>query len=679
VTTGDDPHLLDRLAVVHRHRVVVVLVLLLSVVATAIQRSTSAPQYQARARILIDEERSAILPNMPIPVILAEFANRERYVQGQYQILKSRDLAMKAVKQLKIDQPAPAFISHVGLEPLAGTQLVDVTFTAPDAMFATQAVNALVQTYVDNNLDVRLQSRQKMVDWLDEQLADQLNKVRASERKLAEYRESQTAPTLDEHQDIVTPRLNKLSDDALRAAARRLEKESMYKRVKAMPPDSAADILPIVAHNESLKTLNAELRSLEQEHAQAAERYGDKHPAMQSIATRLTETRRRRDAELDIVLQSLENDYQTAVLEERSVNERLGAVKADIADAQKADVRYRVLEAEANTIVQMYDSLLAQENALRLLNSSRSNNVRVVDRADPPTTPLASSRPYSWLVGIVVGLFLAVAIAFGLEYMDDTIKTPDDVVRRLGLVFLGMVPKLHDETATLMAAEKAPEEFSEAFRAIRTAIRADSTRGAGGVTSVVVTSTQPLEGKTTTACNIAMSLALSDARVLLIDADMRRPSVHRTMRLKNDRGLSHLLLGSCRLRDAVQPTAYPNLIVVSAGASPHNAADLLTSERMKVLLKTLQDGPFDWIIIDTPPVTAVTDAVGLAPLVAGVVFVVGAEVTRRRGAESAVQTLRSSQPHFFGAVLNRVDVVRNKYYYSRHYGYQYKDRYAKTA
>jgi len=182
-----------------------------------------------------------------------------------------------------------------------------------------QAVNTLVQVYVDNNLEGRLQARQKMVDWLDEQLADQLNKVRASERKLAEYRESQSAPTLDQQQNIVTPRLKKLGDDSIRAAAKRLEKEVLYKRVKAMPPDSAADVLPLVAHSASLKALNAELRGLEQERAQLAQRYGEKHPAIQAFDTRLAETRRRRDAEFHVVLQSLENDYKAAVLEERSV------------------------------------------------------------------------------------------------------------------------------------------------------------------------------------------------------------------------------------------------------------------------------------------------------------------------------------------------------------------------
>jgi capsular exopolysaccharide synthesis family protein len=676
-TGGQDVHILDRLAVLYRHRVVALVVFALTIAATLVQRGTSVPQYQARARILIDEERRAILRSMPVPMILSEFANRDRYFQGQYQILKSRDLALKVVKKLNVDQPPAAFISHVGVEPISGSQLVDVTFVSPDPKFAALALNTLLDTYVDDNLEIRLQARRKMVEWLDEQVADQLKKVTASERALAEYREKQHAPSLDEKQNLVSPRWNKLSDDAARATANRFEKESSYTRAKSTSPERAAELPSLVARNPALQSLNARLTDLELERSRLAERYGDKHPAIQTIAANILDARRQRDAEIAKALQSLKNDYEVAVREERAVTNSLGVAKSDLIDSGRKNVHYSVLESEAKTVQQVYESLLNQENALRLLNSSRANNVRLVDRADSPKTPLASSTPYGWLIGVGVGLVLAVGAAFGLDYMDDTIKLPEDIARHLKLPCLGLVPAIRDETATMLMSAKAPEEFGEAFRSIRTSLAAGRTRGT--VATLVVTSTQPQEGKTTTACNIAMALALSDSRVLLIDADMRRPSVHRAMRLTNDRGLSQVLVGGCRLRDAIQRTVHPNLLAVTAGATAHNAADLLTSERLKALLHNLQHGPFDWVIIDTPPVLAATDAVGLAPLVSGVLFVVGAELTRRRAAERAVETLRSTQMHFVGAVLNKVDVARNRYYYSRHYGYQYKNRYAQSA
>jgi len=194
-----------------------------------------------------------------------------------------------------------------------------------------------------------------------------------------------------------------------------------------------------------------------------------------------------------------------------------------------------------------------------------------------------------------------------------------------------------------------------------------------------VTSAQPLEGKTTTACNIAMALAYGGARVLLVDADMRRPGLHRPLRLTNERGLSQVLIGQARVRDVLQRTVDPNLLAITAGSTPPNPSELLASERMKTLMSNLTHGPFDWIVIDTPPVLAVTDAVILAPLVSGVTFVVGAEMTRRRLAERALETIMSAPPKSAAVVLNKVDFERNKYYYSRYYGHQYKNYYAAEA
>ena len=228
-----------------------------------------------------------------------------------------------------------------------------------------------------------------------------------------------------------------------------------------------------------------------------------------------------------------------------------------------------------------------------------------------------------------------------------------------------------------MLTNPVPHDFGESFRSLRTSLV--FTNGTDGKRMIAVTSTQPLEGKTTTACNLAVALALGGSRVMLIDADMRRPGLHRTMGLQNEVGLSHVLTGQARVREAVQRTSEPNLYVMTAGRTPPNPSELLSSARMQNLIANLQAGPFDWVIIDTPPVLAVTDAVIIAPYVSGLVFVVGAEMTRRAHAERAIETIQSGKPNIIGAVLNRVDLNRNKYYYSRYYGYHYKSYYGSEA
>jgi succinoglycan biosynthesis transport protein ExoP len=276
----------------------------------------------------------------------------------------------------------------------------------------------------------------------------------------------------------------------------------------------------------------------------------------------------------------------------------------------------------------------------------------------------------------VLGLALGVGLAYSIEYLDDTVKLPDDVTRRLKLPLLGLVPAVAGGKLPVLTSP-VPHDFGEAFRSLRTSLV--FTNGSPGNRTIAVTSTQPLEGKTTTACNLAIALALGGARVMLIDADMRRPGLHRTMELPNEVGLSHILTGQARVREAVQRTSESNLFVMSAGHVPPNPSELLHSERMKQLIANLEAGPFDWIIMDTPPVLAVTDAVILAPYMSGLVFVIGAEMTRRAHAERAIQTIQGGKPNIIGAVLNRVDLNRNKYYYSRYYGYHYKSYYGNSS
>ncbi len=283
-------------------------------------------------------------------------------------------------------------------------------------------------------------------------------------------------------------------------------------------------------------------------------------------------------------------------------------------------------------------------------------------------------RVPAWMMALAIGLVLALAAAYGLDCMNDTIDTPEDISQRLKLPFLGLVPAVRGDAHPLLASAQVPNEFGESFKTLRTALVSRYT--APGTKILVVTSAQRLEGKTITAVNIAMALAYGGARVLLIDADLRHPGLHRPLRLTNDRGLAQVLSGQARVRDVIQQTVDTNLLAITAGTPPANPSELLGSERMKTLLANLPYGAFDWILIDTAPVLAVSDAVILAPSVAGVVYVVGAEMTRRRVAHRAVETIQSANPRSVTSVLNKVDFARHKHYYSRNDGHSYSNHYA---
>jgi capsular exopolysaccharide synthesis family protein len=729
-TADSDVHLLDRLAVIYRYRTITAAVFVLTTIAVMVQGYTRVRMYQAQATLLIEDERSTSMPGVTAdPTPSSYDVDPEPYYQTQYKILKGRDLMRRAVKRLHLqtvpefngtaipaktpfaaaqdlasrlltsvglshrpaaaETPRPdedadesamvdAFSGRVQVDPQRGTHLVTISFTAMDPNFAALAINTVADEYVAQNLAYKQRTTQNMLDWLEKEKQRQQEKVEASDRALSEYREKGNALSLDDKQNIVVARLNQLNDAVTKAKTTRVQKESAYQQVSKLPPGASPDSLPVVAQNQTIIGLRGQLSELQRTKAQLSQRYGEKHPEIVKVNQQLGEIQRQIDQETQRALSTVRQEYESARLEEETLTRSLEAAKGDVQDLNRKSVGYNIMDREVQSNRLVYQSLLQRENELSIQANSQANNVRVIDRAEVPKTPITANGRRTWLMAIVIGAVLAIGLAFGLDYMNDTIKTPEDVSRRLKLPFLGLVPAIRGgDKHPLLTSAHVPHDFGESFRALRTALMSNYSED--GAKTMVVTSAQPLEGKTTTACNIAMALAYGGARVLIIDADMRRPGMHHTLRLTNDRGLSQVLVGQARVRDVIQRTVDPNLLAMTAGRTPPNPSELLSSERMKKLLGNLQHGPFDWIIIDTPPVLAATDAVVITPLVSGVTFVIGAEMTRRRLAERALETIMQGHPRFAAAVLNKVDVARNKYYYSRYYGHQYKNYYAEAS
>ena len=711
-------HLFDRLAIIIKHWKACAAIAVLVIAGMMYQTFTTVPLYRAQARIQIDEEQTTAQVDFKQPELV--YSDPEPYYQTQYKILQGRDLALRAVKRVKLEdvpefngkgakpplltqvisdlkakiaapfrgqtaappprpagpvnenQQADAFLGRVQVVPVRGSRLVDVYFVSADPEFAARAVNVLAEEYVNENLDFRLQNTDKTLQWLTEEVAKQQSVVQASERMLAEYRENQNAISLEDRQNIIVSRLNQVNDAASHARTNRIQKEALYNQVAATKDREG---LSQIASNPFVQQLKTRIVELQRDRVRLEERYGEKHPDVQRVNGQIQDAQRQLDAEIERSVAAIKADYQAALDEEKQLSADLEGQKAQATDLNRKSIDYSVLQREAESNRQVYESLLQREKELRVVSNSRANNVRLLDRAEVPGGPFTPNTRRAWMMALLFGLGIGIAAAFAIDYVDDTVKTPEDVTWRLHLNFLGLVPKVHGERHPLLSGP-VPHDFGEAFRALRTALVASS--GTDATRLVAITSTQPLEGKTTTAVNVALALAIGGARVLLIDADMRRPSLHKAMRLPNDRGLAELLSGKARMREVVQRCGDPNLLVIPAGHTPSNPSELLASDRMRAFLHQLTTGPFDWVIIDTPPVLAVTDAVVLAPLVHSVSFVVGAEMTRWRLAERAIETLQAGHPRSIAAILNRVDFDRNRYYYSRYYGHQYKSYYAEA-
>jgi capsular exopolysaccharide synthesis family protein len=723
--TAREPHLFDRISVLYKYRWAAITTFLLVTGWVMVDSYTKLPIYRATARVLIEDPTSAVAATDVQRNVTS--ADPEIYMATQLRIMKGRELGERVAKQLDLSKvgefngkgPKPtqlakgiaaikfyaawpyrlittasappatppasdvevvspanypdALLARMNPSQVRGSQLVDIAFESSDPAFAATAVNAFADEYVTQNLSGKVGALEKSVDWLHSEVEKQAELTKQSELQMAQYREKQGAESLDNNQNIVIAQLTAVNDSYTKARTERITKEGLWRQISAMGND--VESISSVVSNTAVQNLRAQINGLQQDRSRISERYGEKHPDFISVNAKLANAQRQLDAEIQKAIQNAKNDFDASVTQERVLQDSLNQAKSAAAALGRKGVDYSVLSREAESNRTILNQLLTKEKELRVEANSRTNNVRVIDRAPVPTTPFSPNHRSDWVYAIAVGLALGLGLAFGIDYLDDTVKTPEDVTRRLHLKFLGLVPIVGGERHPLISGP-VPHDFGEAYRSIRTALAA--ALPASGSRVVAVASSQPLEGKTTTAVNIAMALAVGGSRVLLIDADMRRPSVHKALRMTNDRGLSQLLAGQARMREVVQRTHDPNLLTITAGRTPANPSELLASDRMRALIAGLENGPFDWIIIDTPPVLAVTDAVILAPLVSAVTFVIGAEMTRWRLAERAVETLLSSNPRQMLAVLNKVNFGRNKYYYSRYYGHQYKNYYAES-
>jgi capsular exopolysaccharide synthesis family protein len=392
------------------------------------------------------------------------------------------------------------------------------------------------------------------------------------------------------------------------------------------------------------------------------------------VNANIQDAQRQLSMELAKAIDAIRNDYQSAVSEERTLAGALEEQKGAAMDLSRKNVGYTVLEREAQSNRQVYETLLQREKELQVMANSQGNNVRLMDRAEIPGAPFTPNPRRDLMLAIGAGLALALGLVLGIDYLDDTIKTPEDVTRKLKLPFLGMVPLVSEDEqkGPLLVSQKVSEGFGEAFRAFRTNVRLSMV--SDGMRSVVVTSACAGDGKTLVASNLAVTLALAEHRVLLIDADLRRPNLHTAFNLKNEFGLTDFLVGDGKAVNLIRRTRVPRLHILTAGTLPPNPSELLDSRRFKRFLSQLGKY-YDWVILDSPPVLPVTDAIVLADVASGVVFVAAADTTPMPATRSAIDQLRRAPAPLLGAVLNRADLKRRGYYYRRYYRPEYQGYY----
>lgn len=705
-------HLTDAVKVLHKRRWTAATSFAIVVVAITVYTFTATPLYEARARLLIETENPNVVS---FQQVIEDGPASADYYQTQYSILQSRALARRTIDELKLwDSPhfrsrvpeasalgrlrafvttaigreAPparpavdetaaqssaidAFLGNLVVSPIRNSRLVDVRFRSPDAALVARVANVHAENFIEQDLEYRFRASEDATSWLDERLAEQRAQVEGAEAALQRYREAHDAISLDDRENIVVQKLEALNTAVTRAKTERLGKEAVFRQLRAIQQEPGAlDTFPAILGNAYIQRQKAELADLQRQQAQLADTLGDRHPEMVKLRTAIQNSQQKLQAEIAKIVRSVRTEYEAAVAQENSLMAALDQQKTEALSMNRKAIEYGVLQREVESSRALYQSLLQRAKETGVSRELRTSNIRIVDEAEQPRAPFRPARGMNLVLALFGGFVCALGAAFFFEYLDTRIKTPDEIAVHLRLPALGMIPALGKSWsgAEPLINNGVPPKFFEAFRSVRTNILFSAPEERSR--TVVITSAGPGEGKTTLASNLAIGFALAGHRVLLIDGDMRRPRLHDVFTRSQEPGLSNVLVGNAKASEAVQKTDVAGLWLLTAGRTPPNPAELLGSRRVQEFLQALGNH-FDWIVIDTPPVMAVTDPVVAAHAATDVVFVIRAETTDRHTARAALDQLQKGGTPVIGAVLNRVDLDRNAYYYAKYYRREY--------
>jgi succinoglycan biosynthesis transport protein ExoP len=697
-----ESHLQDYLHVLLRRRRLIVAVLVSMVVLAALRAFLTRPVYEATAQLLIEKEDPSVLSFKQVTEAKSGWGIDD-YYQTQYKLLQSRSLARRVIEQLNLlndaeyggPRPTPrieallaqpagqspemegtidGLLGRISVKPIRNSRLVSVSATSFRPQLATQIANALATLYIQQSLDIRFKTSSEAGRWLATQIEEQRKKVEDSDRRLQEVKRQEGLVNIEERRTLLEQRLKELGTALTERKTERLQKEALWRQMAEAPNPEE---LPDVMRSGLVQSLRIELASLERQQAQLMERYLEEHPEVVKVRKQIEDTRAKIRAEAQRVVRAAENDYKAAGAQEASMASALEAAKRDALDISTRAVSYDSQKRELDAAKLVLDSLLSRAKETDVSSELKTTNIRVVDAAVVPTWPIRPRTQRDVMLGFLLGAFLGVGLAFFLDYLDNTLKTPDDVKEHLGAPLLGVVPEVAGQDARIvLLATDVDERFREGYRVVRTALNYSWSEP--GARLMVVTSTAPGEGKTLTAANLSLTLAAQEGHTLLIDADLRRPATHRLLGLKKEPGLSDLLVGRSTVAEAIQHVEGTTLSYLASGTSVPSPADLMTNRSLRGLLDELRRS-YDWIVVDSPPVGAVAEPLILSSLMDGVIVVAGAEMVPRKAVRETLDRIRSTGARILGVVLNRAQVDKHSYYYGHYYGHYYGVRYSPAA
>lgn len=685
---------------VYRNRLLIAAVLAFAFAAGIASILLTTPVYRGLTTVQIEQQSAKILGTEDLePVPSAQEA--ERFLQTQVDIIKSRALAARVAEDLALVSNED-FLRSVGAKPLDAEQptaakreqalsllkknlavtlprnsrVVSIAFDSRDPAQAANIANSFAENFIEMSLERRFETSSYSREFLQKQLALTKAKLEASERSLIDYSRSaglidasSGASTTAEQsgpRSLTTANLVQINEAYAQARSARVARQQRWEQAQATPLMS----LPEVLSNPAIQQLSQKRAEYEGLYEQELQRRKEGHPAVAQAKANIQELDRQIGILASSVRNSIRDQYLVSLKQEQALFGNVNQLKDATLAEQDRGVRYNILKREVDTNRELYDGLLQRFKEVGAQAGITNNNISVVDPANTPFTPIIPRPLVNMALAGLAGLALAFLLVFLRERFDDAVRSPDDVERKLRLPFLGAVPLASGPAGAMSVALEAPRSaVSEAYQAVRSSIELSSADGAPA--TLLLTSSRQSEGKSTTAYALARDMAAVGQRVLLIDSDLRNPSLHRLMSAPNKIGFSNLLSRKNSLDEVVHGSAISGLDFMPSGPLPPNPAQLLATNVLpELLLQLCRD--YDLVIIDGPPVLGLADAPRLAASVGGVVFVIEANGAHRGHAKAALKRLSAVNARIIGTVLTKYDAKKTGF---ADYGYGYSYSY----
>lgn len=700
-----------------------ILAIILGVLFITVVMTLRQPKiFQATATVEIDLQVDRVLNNVNDVYQLGDMSywDSKSYFETQYKIILSDVVAAAVVDALHLDRdlaflgldkiedeeeltralkrvdPVMVLQANLSVDPVQESRLVRIHYRGTDPVLITSIANAVARAYIEQNLERKLISTRNALDWLDEQTGGLKTKLETSEQDLYRFMEANNILTIsmDQRINLLGTRMADLSRETSQTESQLIKSRARYEALrKAM--DSAENLENLanleILRDPLVRDLKLTLEKLLRERAEAEGRYKDKHPDVLRLQAQVDRARANLRREIGNIVEAVRVEYESTRQTHEALTRELDLVKDQAREMTLREVEYNRLLRERDLNQRLFEQVIQRLREVDLSGMLKINNIRMLDEAKIPKTPVYPRVKLNIVVGLMLGLLLALGVALVLEMLDTTIKNQDDITRHLGVPLLGIIPRVRRDTSDPRTAiPNAADIYSflypksaiaECCRQVRTNLNFMSP--GKPLRRILVTSSSPREGKTAIASNLSITLAQSGKRILVVDTDMRRPRIHKAFGMTNEYGLSNIIMGLMTEQEAIRSTEIENLSVLTCGPIPPNPAELIGSDTFAAIVDRLS-GSFDWIVFDSPPVVAVTDALVLSRLVDGVVMVVKFGSTLRDVAAQARSQLAGVKARLLGAVINDLDLENRQYdhyyyYYYNRYGYYYGEREGEDA